>query len=335
MALEKSKGEVVMTKRIMVCSYIAVTAVVALYASRVLAIPQGQQKAPQVPTRPHLDDPNYYDRDGKHDAPYAEKFKADAKAKTEARMKAALAKPTPHTADGHPNLNGIWVVNSAGLPVIISDDGKNRKVLFGPFDNGKPWPPVPEIPPDQPSYKSEYQAKVKDLWIDETHQDPTAYTCKEPGVPRMGEPDQIVQVPGQVIFLYKQGLAGGIPGNTFRVIPMDGRPHRTDVDPTAMGDSIGHWDMDTLVVDVTRLDDSTWFGKYGNIHTDAMHVVERFTRKGDTLQYTFTVDDPGMLTKPWTAKTVTRVLGGPDDAIGSDVPCVDNDSQHLTGLEHF
>jgi len=303
--------------------------------ARVSAQEKGKEQTPQVPQRPHLDDPNYYDRDGAHDAPYAEKFKAEAKAKADAMMKAALAKPTPHTTDGHLDLNGIWVTAGGGLPVIISADGKDRKVLFGPFDNGKPWPPVPPIPQDQAAYKPEFQAKVQRLWIDQTHQDPTAYTCKEPGVPRMGEPDQIIQTPGQIVFLYKQGLAGGIPSNTFRVIPMDGRPHRTDVDPTSMGDSIGRWEGDTLVVDVTRLDDDTWFERYGGFHTDKMHVIERLTRKGDTLQYTVTVEDPSVLAKPWTAKPVTRVLGGKDDAIGSDVPCVDNDSQHLTGIEHF
>jgi hypothetical protein len=149
----------------------------------------------------------------------------------------------------------------------------------------------------------------------------------------MGPPNQIVQTSGQIILLYQQGRAGGIPGNTFRVIPMDGRSHRTDVDPTAMGDSIGHWEGDTLVVDVTRLDDETWLSEYGTLHSDRMHVIERLTRKGDALEYTATVDDPNVLAKPWTTSPVTRVLGSRDDALANDVPCVDNDSQHLTGLE--
>lgn len=290
-----------------------------------------QQQA--TPQRPHIDDPGYYDRDAAHDAPYAAKFREEAKAKVDARFKAALENPTPHSADGKPDLSGIWIVNAAGLAVIISDDGKDRKVLFGPFPNGKPGPVIPPIPAGQPEYKTEYQAKVQQLWYDQTHQDPTAYTCREPGVPRMGPPNQIVQTPGQVVLLYQQGRAGGIPGNTFRVIPMDGRAHRTDVDPTATGDSIGHWEGDTLVVDVTRLDDGTWLSQYGTLHSDSMHVIEHLTRKGDTLEYTATVDDPTFLTKPWTTATATRILGGPDDAIPGDVPCVDNDSQHLTGLE--
>ncbi len=289
----------------------------------------------QVPVRPHLDDPTYYDRDGAHDAPYAAKIKADAKAKAQAALQAALAKPTPRTPDGHPNLTAVWATVNGGLPVIISADGKERKVLFGPFDNGKPWPPVPEIPPDAPVYKPEFQAKVKALWVDQTHTDPTAYVCKNPGVPRLGEPDQIVEAPGLMIFLYKQGLAGGNPVSTFRVIPTDGRPHRTDVDPSVMGDSVGHWEGDTFVVDVTLFDDSTWFERHGSFHTEAMHVTERITRKGDTYQYTATVADPNVLAKPWTSQPVTRVIGGADDLPGPDVPCVDNDSAHLQGKEHF
>jgi len=294
-----------------------------------------EQQTPQVPTRPHLDDPTYYDRDGAHDQPYADKIKAEAKAKAEAQMKAALAAPTPHTADGHVDFNGVWITVGGGLPVIISADGRERKVLFGPFDNGKPWPPVPEIPPDAPKYKAEFQAKVKAMWIDQTHTDPTAYVCKNPGVPRMGEPDEIIQTPKQAVFLYKQGLAGGIPVSTFRIIPMDGRPHRTDVDPSVMGDSIGHWEGNTLVVDVTHLDDSTWFERHGSFHTEAMHVTERLTRKGNTIEYTSTVEDPNVLTAPWTSAPVIRTLGGVEDTPGPDVPCVDNDSAHLKGVEHF
>jgi hypothetical protein len=249
--------------------------------------------------------------------------------------KAALAKPTPHMPDGHSDLNGIWITAAFGLPSKVSPDGKDRKVLFPPFDNGKPWPVVPPLPPDHPIYKPEFQAKVEQLWFDETHQDPTAYTCKNPGVPRLGPPDQIVQTTGQVVFLYKQGLAGGNPSSTFRVIPTDGRPHRADADPTAMGDSIGRWEAGTLIVDVTKLDESTWFDRFGNFHSDQMHVTERLTRKGDTLEYTATVDDPQVLAKPWTTKPVTKVLGGKDDALTGDYPCIDNDSHHLTGLEHF
>ena len=88
--------------------------------------------------------------------------------------------------------------------------------------------------------------------------------------------------------------------NLFRVIPTDGRPHRADADPSYMGDSIGRFEGDTLVVDVTNFNDDTWLGSDGYFHTEKMHVVERLTRKGDVLTYSATVEDPDVLAKPWT-----------------------------------
>jgi hypothetical protein len=299
-----------------------------------LAQAQGQTAPKQ---RPHLDDPNYYDRDAAADAAFRKKFDEEAKAKLDAAKKAALAMPTPHTPDGHPDLSGIWITGGAGLPAIISEDGKTRKVLFGPFPNGKPSADAtPPMPPNQPSYKSELQAKVTAGWADVNHQDPDGYSCGDLGVPRMGIPSQIYQVPGAVILLYHQGNAGGIPHNTFRVIYTDGRGHRTDVDPSAMGDSVGHWEGDTLVIDVTRLGDDTWLSSYGTFHSDAIHVVERLTRKAGTLEYTATVEDPNVLTKPWTTTPVTRLLStSKDDALINDFPCVGVDSEHLVGGNRF
>src|SRR6185369_3054806 len=138
---------------------------------------------------------------------------------------------------------------------------------------------------NKPEYKPELLAKVKELSDKQGVLDPAFY-CKPQGVPRMGPPSQIVQTPGQIVFLYGAS-------NLFRVIPTDGRPHRADVDPSYMGDSIGRFDGDTLVVDVTNFND-------GYFHTEKMHVVERLTRKGDVLTYTATVEDPDVLAKPWT-----------------------------------
>ena len=275
-------------------------------------------------------------RDHSADAEYYNKSVAEMRQKAAAMVKEAAAKPTPHTTDGHPDLNGIWFRGGFGGLAIISPDGKNRKVLFGPLDEGgtKPREPVPDKGPNQPSYKPEYQAKVDANWFDVNHNDPTAFVCLPPGVPRMGEPSQIVQTPGQVVFLYQQGTAGGIPHNTFRVIYTDGRPHRTDTDSDAIGDSVGRWEGDTLVVDVTRLSDETWLSDKGTLHSDATHVTERLTRKGDTLVYAATVEDPKVLTKPWTTTPVTRVLGGKDNALTNEFACIDNDSEHLTGLIH-
>ena len=85
---------------------------------------------------------------------------------------------------------------------------------------------------------------------------------------------------------------------TYRVIPTDGRKHREDANPTAYGDSVAHWEGDTLVVDVTNFDDNTWFGEGGYFHTDAMHVTERLWLVNGNLVWQATVDDPKVLAQP-------------------------------------
>lgn len=248
-------------------------------------------------------------------------------------VQAAGAKPTPHTSDNHPDLSGIWLLpgivsNAFGYgapPGEVSQDGKEHTVYF----DGRGF--VGQSPtPNLPGYKTpELEAKRKQLDSTANHSDPARYSCQETGVPRTGLPDKIVQTPKEVIFLYQQTFETSPPGSTFRIIPTDGRPHRADVDPSAMGDSIGHWEGDTLVIDVTKIDESTWFCMKGCFHSDAIHVTERLTRKGDTLTYQATVEDPKMLAKPWNSYPVTRVLAGPDATIPPDVPCIDSDKPYL------
>jgi hypothetical protein len=319
--------------RLTVSGFLSVITAACMVPRCALAQDPGQSTPGQ---RPHYDDPAYYDRDAASDAAFRKKFDEEAKAKADAAKKAALDMPTPRTSDGHPDMSGIWITGGVGLPAIISDDGKSRKVLFGPFPNGKPSADAtPTVPANQPDYKPEFAAKVKANWADVNHQDPDGYSCGNLGVPRMGIPTQIIQTPGQVVLLYHQGNAGGIPHNTFRVVYTDGRAHRTDVDPSAEGDSVGHWDGDTLVIDVTLLGDDTWLSNYGTFHSDQAHVVERLTRKAGTLEYTVTVEDPKVLTKPWNTTPVTRILGGPDDALTNEFPCVGVDAAHLVGGNRF
>jgi hypothetical protein len=93
----------------------------------------------------------------------------------------------------------------------------------------------------------------------------------------------------------------------MRIIPLDGRPHLPSAIRQWMGDSVGHWEGDTLVVDTTNFTDKTHFrGSDRNLH-----VVERFTRTGaDTIQYRFTIDDPTAFTRPWTGEIImSKVLG--------------------------
>ena len=121
---------------------------------------------------------------------------------------------------------------------------------------------------------------------------------------------QILQVPGAVIILYEWN-------HHTRYIPLDGRPHVNPVIRLGMGDSRGHWEGDTLVVDVTNFTDNVWpvgNGKppqgvpassittgHGVFQTEALHVVERFTLvDAETIHYQGTIEDPNVFTQPWT-----------------------------------
>ncbi len=182
--------------------------------------------------------------------------------------------------------------------------------------------------PDKPEYRPEFRAKVKELSDKQGVLDPAFY-CKPQGVPRMGPPSQIVQTPGQVVFLYGNS-------NLFRVIPTDGRPHRADADPSYMGDAVGRFEgADTLVVDVTNFNDDTWLGSDGYFHTEKMHVVERLTRKGDVLLYQATVEDPDVLAKPWVQplRQLKRSTSQAD-ALLEAPPCVEHDAPHIVTLDH-
>ena len=178
--------------------------------------------------------------------------------------------PTPRTADGHPDLNGTWD-NGRSAFGFASVDPKASICLFGCQDT----PAVPSAPrpaPEFPTYKPEFFAKVEDLNERQTQEDP-AFFCRPPGVPRIGPPDKIIQTPGQVVFLYED-----LSGPFFRIIPTDGRPYRTDVDPSYLGDSVGRWEGDTLVVEVRNLNEDTWLIDDGAFHTSKLSVIERLRR---------------------------------------------------------
>jgi hypothetical protein len=247
----------------------------------------------------------------------------------------ATPAPTPRTANGTVDLNGIWGV--APLPPAAKAGESVRWLL--PLRGVNPegtdvfkgldrWQVEGRAAaPNKPEYKPELLAKVKDLSDKQGVLDPAFY-CKPQGVPRMGPPTQIVQTPGQVVFLYSTS-------NLFRVIPTDGRPHRADADPSYMGDSIGRFEGDTLIVDVTTFNDDTWLGSDGYFHTENMHVVERLTRKGDTLTYTATVEDPAVLAKPWTTTPRgLRLSTSKADALLEAPPCVEHDAPHIVSLDH-
>jgi hypothetical protein len=105
------------------------------------------------------------------------------------------------------------------------------------------------------------------------------------------------------------------------------------VDPSYFGDSVGHWEGDTLVVDVTHFNDDTWLaaipgqGGSGYFHTDALHVVERLTRTGETLRWEATAEDPNVLTKPWKMTPQTEILA--QDMIYEQPICEERETPHI------
>jgi hypothetical protein len=198
----------------------------------------------------------------------------------------------PRTADGKPNLNGIWqAMNTAnwdleghsaraGLVVALGAVGAEPGGL-GVVEGGE----VPYLPAAKAKRKQNFDTRLTS--------DPEI-KCYLPGVPRaayMPYPFQIFQSNKAITIAYEYAGA-------FRNINLkDPGPAPAD---SWMGQSFGHWEGDTLVVDVTGLDERTWFDRAGNYHSDALHVVERYTPLGpDTLSYEATIEDPKVFARPW------------------------------------
>jgi hypothetical protein len=246
-------------------------------------------------------------------------------------MKAAAAVPTPHTLDGHPDLTGFWAGGAFGGP----GGGATAKVAF---DGSKPVVDLSEEEETardlsgvaqrkadtaaRPSYKPQYVAKAEENFDKAALLDPS-FQCRPDGVPRLGAPAEINQTPAAVYFLYNNG--------SYRIVPTDGRQHDPSADAMPNGDAVGHWEGDTLVVDVTNFDPDTWLDADGSFHDKSMHVIERLTRQGNTLRYEVTVDDPTMFAKPWRPNPRTLMLGKSSQHVAEPYPCVelDRSGNHL------
>jgi hypothetical protein len=204
--------------------------------------------------------------------------------------------PVPRTADGHPDLSGVWQGGGAsGLAFAI---GSQNAKAARPADAAVAKAPAAVVRPKfTPPYQDWILPKVEEIHARRNIDDPQS-RCLLVGVPRISFeplPIKIIQTKDEITFLYETFHA-------FRVIPTDGRPHSDDIDPSFMGDSVAHWDGDTLVVDVTSFNDKTWLGVGGaTLHTTALHVIERYTRVNyDTIAYQVTIDDPKAFTKVWS-----------------------------------
>jgi hypothetical protein len=231
-------------------------------------------------------------------------------------------------SDGHPDLSGTWAYTVALPPLALKRSGDGKASVKG-IDSGRaPAAAVKGALPStsEPSYKTELLAKVKDLEEHESKTDPVFY-CDRPGIPRIGPPRRIVQLPGEMIFLYED-----MSGDAYRIVPTDGRPHRADANPSYYGDSVAHWEGDTLIVDVRNFVEDTWFGENGYFHSDAMRVTERFWRDGANLVYQATVYDPKVLATPWTM--AARVVKPSTEPLEESPKCVESDSKLLVNNDH-
>jgi len=179
-----------------------------------------------------------------------------------------------------------------------------------------------------PMYKPEFWERVQYLDREGIKEDPT-FHCKPAGVPRMGPPAKVVQTATELIFMYQQG-------NIFRIIPIDGRPHDPikSQDTTWYGDAVGKWEGDTMVIDIVGFNDESWLGWPGWLHSNNMHVIERYTRNGNTLTWQATVEDPDVLLAPFVTEPRTlRLNPNPKATLIEDLPCEERDSQHIVTHE--
>src|SRR6266700_4057318 len=201
-----------------------------------------------------------------------------------AQNTSAPAQRLPRTADGKPNLDGIWQASSTAAADLQDHvAGLNmpagRSVVSGGVIPYQPWA----------------AAKKAENFRNRQRADPLNQ-CFIPGVPRvmyLDFPFQIFQTPEAVAMAFEWSL-------DYRLIHLDSRPQLDGID-SWMGYARGRWDGDTLVVDVANFNENTWLDMAGDFHSDALHVVERYRMTTpDTIQYQATLEDPKVFTKPWT-----------------------------------
>lgn len=206
---------------------------------------------------------------------------------------APVSKQIPRTPQGKPDLNGFF-----DLPYVPN-------MAAGPRPGGVATPgAIDSIASGESAVP--YTATGKAAYVNHDSKDDPTANCWLPGVPRIMQspyPAQFVQNSDHLVILFEYM-------HTFRSIPLNGRPHPANMEPAFMGDSTGHWEGDDLVVDTVGMKGPpwTWLDTAGHQHSSELHVVERFRRTQENIEYQYTVDDPQMYAKPWTLKRVLKPL---------------------------
>jgi len=223
-----------------------------------------------------------------------------------AQTRPATAYRAPRAPGGHPDFNGIWqAINEANYDIEAHTARPAMALRAGPYGPVPssvvlPLGAVGAVPPslgvvegDEIPYLPAALAKKKENQEKWLTSDPEI-KCYLPGVPRatyMPYPFQIFQSASQILIAYEYA------GAVRNIFLKDPGPPPVD---SWMGQSVGRWEGETLVIDVKGFNDQTWFDRAGNHHSDALHVVERYTRTSpDVISYEATIEDPKTFTRPW------------------------------------
>jgi hypothetical protein len=257
--------------------------------------------------------------------------------------------PTPRTADGKPDLTGIWAAGAGGggggggRDLVELEEGKfaeefpsrrcgPTQVNCGDYTNqSEDGEFTARMNPNRPLYKPEHWDKVQQLDMWTNKYDPLFF-CQPLGLPRAGAPNRIFQTATELVMLYNNDT-------TFRVVPIDGRKHDPvkSQDVLFWGHSVGRWEGDTLVIDSVGFNDLTWIDKGGFFTSENKRVIEKFTRKGNTMVYEVTVEDPDVLAEPWVMTPRTFRINANKDAglVNEATPCRDYDHANMvTQIRH-
>ena len=242
-----------------------------------------------------------------------------------------------------PDLSGTWGHQTVfGLDYVCGEAlaGGSVRTTECPQPEGAQRPE--EQAADFPKYKPELLARVADLRDRQIETD-TVLRCYPPGVPRIGPPAKIVQTATEVVFLYDDPN-----GSFYRVVPIDlstrsgappaeprgdGRARQTAVSASYLGDAVGHFEGDVLVVETSNFSDETWLTDNGAFHTADLRVVERLRRVGDTIEYQATAHDPAVLAEPWALRP--RVLTRSAQQLEEPPRCEERDLEDMVDESQF
>ena len=235
-----------------------------------------------------------------------------------------LTAPAPHTRDGHPDLSGVWRVEPTPRAELTKTYGDQSAV---------------SVPGDDFYSLSKYTLNVlSDFKPGEEPIRPEAAQhragptdnpttrCLPGGIPfteLLPEPFKLIQTPTELVMLLTE------TDGTIRQIYTDGRKVPDDPQPLWLGYSVGHWDGDTLVVDTTGFNDKSWLDGFGHMHSEALHITERYHRRDfGHMDVAVTIDDPKTFTRPFTIKFTDDLL--PDTDV-IEYYCAENerDRPHL------